>query len=544
MTYVLLVGFSPSAFRAAVMFSLFLIAGICKKSYDMISAMAFASILILLYCPGYVTDSSFQLSFLAILGVGFFYKNFLENSTCLKSIVKMHRPGTIKSWLYNKVVVGIVSGGTVSFFVTMSTLPVLLWSYNEVAFYSVLLNIIIVPLMSLLLVSAILALLFVNVLPLLSILPVWVAESILFIYKFLCSRLEGLGFGRVNLGRPSLAVIAVYYLLLTFACLYKGKWKRYIKALGIIVCILLMCLPHWRGAQLHMLDVGQGDCFVFFTDNGHTYIFDGGSSSLNSIAEKRIIPFLKYYGVKEIEAVFVSHPDSDHMNGIIGLLEDAQKECIDVKRVFVYREALDTGAFDDLMSAGGAVFDSVSKNGNGTHIYGIEEGFRLEDGELRIECLYPTVGEGIENLKKKPSAFGNDTSLVMQLSYGEFSFLETGDIETVGECALMERLEKSRFKSDGFMPDESKSNGLMSDVLKVAHHGSSSSSCEQFVENVAPQIALISAGENNSYGHPHRETLETLEREKVWVLRTDLCGEVWIEIGKGGRKYEVRKYVN
>ena len=518
-TYVLLVGFSPSAFRAAIMFSLFLIAGICKRSYDMISAMSFASILILLYCPGYVTDASFQLSFLAILGVGFFYKNFLENSKFLKRIMKMRPSNTVKGWLYNKVVVGVISGGTVSFFVTMATLPVLLWSYCEVAFYSVLLNIIIVPLMSVLLVAAILSVLFVNTFPFMAFLPATVAKVILFIYKFLCSRLEGLGFGRVNLGRPSVGAIIIYYLILVIACLYKGKGKTGVKSLGIIGCIFLMCVPHWKGAQLHMLDVGQGDCFVFFTEKGHTYIFDGGSSSKSNIADKRIIPFLKYYGVNEIEAVFVSHPDSDHMNGITGLLEDSEKECIDVKRVFVYSEALDAGAFDDLLGA----------SDKETLIYGIEEGFELEDGELRITCIYPGTEEKCDELLREASDFGNNSSLVMKLEYGDFTFLETGDIETGGELAVMEHLPESCYKAD---------------VLKVAHHGSSSSSGKQFIENVAPRIALISAGENNSYGHPHKETLETLEREEAEVMRTDLMGEVWLEIGKNGGKYEVRKYAN
>lgn len=510
-TYVLLVGFSPSAFRAAVMFSLFLIAGICKRSYDVISAMSFASILILIYNPGYVTDASFLLSFLAILGVGFFYKNFLENSKLLKTLSKKKPPNTKGGLLYNKIVVGIVSGGAVSFFVTMATLPVLLYSYNEIAFYSVLLNIIIVPLMSVLLVSAILSILFINIFPVLSYISSSITKLILLIYKFLCGKLENLGFGRVNLGRPYLAAIIVYYPVLIFICLYKGKNKHWLRVFGFVICLMLMSLPHWSSPQLHMLDVGQGDCFVFFSDNGHTYIFDGGSSSKTNIADKRIIPFLKYYGVKQIDGIFVSHPDIDHMNGIVGILENAGKECIKVKRVFVGKEALEEGAYHELTAAAGLT----------TEIYGIDDDFEMKDGNLRITCLYPSSNEYHET--------GNNSSLVMKLQYGDFVFLETGDVEKEGEAALMEACNSSLRDVD---------------VLKVAHHGSSSSSGTDFIETVSPKVSLISAGKNNSYGHPHVETLDTLKENDSMIFRTDISGEVWIEIEKGGGKFRVKEYAN
>lgn len=507
--YVLMVGFSPSAFRASVMFSFFLIAGICKRSYDMISAMAAASIIILIINPGYIADSSFLLSFLAILGVGFFYKNYLNNSIVLKKLTKRKSSKSVKGRLYNRFVAGIINSMAVSFFVTMATMPVLLLSYYEIAFYSILLNIVIVPLMSILLICAIASLLLTGTVSALAFIPATVTKAILAIYKYLCRLLENTGMGRVNLGRPKAVVIVVFYLILTFVCLYKYKNKYVVKPLGLICAIALMFLPHWSNSQLHMLDVGQGDCFVYLCENGHVYIFDGGSSSVKNVADRRIIPFLKYYGVKEIEAVFVSHPDIDHMNGITELLMSTGKECIDIKRVCVYSGTLNSGLYKDLTDAAD----------NKADIIGIEAGFELKDSGLSIECLYP--------LDKTAESEGNDASLVLKLIEGEFEFIEMGDLEADGEQKLLERYNCKELEAD---------------VLKVAHHGSSSSSGSDFIAAVSPKVALISAGQNNSYGHPHKETLEKLNESNIAFFCTDISGEIKVEVAPKGRKIKINKY--
>lgn len=508
--YVMLVGFSPSAVRAAVMFSMFLIAKILKRSYDMLTAVSVAAIVIGLVNPGYIYDASFKLSFMAILGVGFFYKNMADNSHGLKKTLKMQPSGTLKGIIHN-IMVKAAGGGMVSFFVTMSTMPIILGSYYEIAFYSVLLNILIVPLMSVLLVAAIAYILMTVTVNPLGAIPALAVKAILAFYKLVCAALEGTGLGRRNLGAPSASAVIAFYAILIFICLYRGRCRSAVIAGGVVICMALMCIRVYSTPRLHMLDVGQGDCFVYFGKNKAVYMFDGGSSSDRNIAQKKIIPFLKYYGVNSIDGIFLSHPDEDHINGIGQLLEKAATECIYVKNIYVFNGSLDTGQYEELAD----IADRA-----GCKLYGIEAGFCLDNANTKLVCLFPEKGDMAQE--------SNDNSLVMKLSYGDFDFLEMGDLECDGERRLV-----SRYKTD-----------IMSTkVLKVGHHGSSSSSSKEFIEAVAPAVALISAGKDNRYGHPHRETIETLRDIDCLMFRTDQSGEIMMTIRGGGEYTDVEEFV-
>jgi len=507
--YVLMVGFSPSAFRASIMFSLFLIAKILNRSYDMISAMSISSIAILLINPGYLYDASFQLSFLAILSVAFFYPNFTNNTRYLMQILKKHPSISIKGRAYNFFVVGGLNSLLVSAWVYLISLPVILCCYYETAIYAVLLNILVIPLMPVLLLCAIGTLMMTGRVNIFAAHFALLVKSTLNLYKKSCLLLEKIGLGRANLGRPAMWTIVIFYILLLVICLYRGRRRVIVQMASLAICILLMTIKIDTNPKLHMLDVGQGDSIIWINSNRNVYIFDGGSSSKNNVGKNRIIPFLKYHGINRIEAVFLSHPDADHINGIHELLEYAKSESISINCIYVYNKSLINGEYELLL-------DTAKKSG--VKVEGIEYGYELEDGKMIIKCIYPLPNMSIDS--------SNDSSLILSLEYGDFRFLETGDAEKYAETVILCQKTLSSV-----------------DVLKVAHHGSSSSSSEEFIRVVKPQYALISAGRGNRYGHPHAETIEVLQENGSKIVQTKDSGQITINIGKKGSKYSVYTYV-
>lgn len=510
--YILMVGFSPSAFRAAIMFSMFLISRILKRSYDMISSVSVASIVILLINPGYIKDTSYQLSFWAIIAVGFFYKIYLDNSCNLKEFLDKPASGNCLKKIRERLVNKLINGLLVSIWVYLVTLPVLLKCYYETAFYSILLNIVVVPLMSVLLMAAILGLLMTTAVNFVALPFYELVKCILNFYKEMCRILEHCGAGRINLGQPSWKAVLIYYILLVVICVYRGKRRAVFQLLAVICCMSVMSFHYSSYPRLYMLDVGQGDCIVYIGNKRETYLFDGGSSSKRNVGSKRIIPFLKYNGIKRIDGIFLSHPDSDHINGIEELIELSARECIEIDCIYAYSEYLDNEGYQRIKQ--------LAKE-NGIEIAGIHAGMQLEDGMLSIKCIYP--------LSSLAPSSDNNSSLVLRLEYGDFSFLDMGDLEMESETEIL---------------DIYAGQDLKADVLKVAHHGSSSSSSSEFIRSVAPKVSLISAGINNRYGHPHTETIQTLNAFGSDIQKTGDCGEICLVITKKGREYAVYKYLD
>lgn len=516
--YVIMVGFSPSAFRASLMFSVFLISKILKRSYDLITAMSASSIVILLINPGYIFDTSFQLSFLAIIAVGFFGNKYINNMRYLKKIMKKRVSVTLKDRLYNVFVSGFLNSFVISCWVYLITLPAILSCYYETAIYSVLLNLLVIPLMPVLLIGAVGSIIMTRVVNFGGVILGQFVKSILNLYKEMCRILEGLGTLRYNFGKPGLISVIIFYVLMIIICMYRGRKRELVATISLVIAIFLVTFRFNPYPRIHMLDVGQGDCIIYMNGKGGTYIFDGGSSSKSNVGKKRIIPFLKYYGIKEIEGIFLSHPDVDHTNGILQLIEESKKECIRIKNIYVYSNSLKGNEYSDLLK----LSDDL-----GCNLCGINRGYELSEGNLNIRCLYPTE----ENVQMS----SNDSSLVLLLRYKEFSFLEMADAETFSEKRIME-LEKTGNISgiDGNI------SGI--DVLKVGHHGSSSSSGKDFVSAISPKVALISAGKKNRYGHPHKETMETLSESGAVALQTKDMGEIEIDIRESGKRIDIKGF--
>lgn len=499
--YGMMVGFSVSAFRAICMFLILMISKTLFRTYDIISALSFALILILLTQPGMIMDAGFQLSFSAVFGVGYLYNRFCRIWQCPE----------------------IVKPVMVSFFVFTGTLPVILCSYYEVSFYTVLLNLAIIPLMPVLILSAVILVatcnptfagisIIANVISLVS----KIIAGILLLYKKSCVLLLNIYDGRLNLGKPECWQIVIYCILVIIA-VNLAKKCRYLVPVLIFLALLTISVNLPGGFCIYQLDVGQGDCQVIQNDNGNTYLIDGGSSNVKSVGEKRVIPFLKWAGVNATD-IFLSHPDEDHMNAIIELINKQTEEHIRIKHLYFYEGFASHPDMKEILS--------LAKE-TGVDAVGLKAGDTITDGKMSIEILYPYEG--------MPVMDTNNASLVFVVRYSEFSMADTGDIEMEGEKRIVRQYGSGSQKASD--------DHLNSDIIKVAHHGSSGSTSDEFMNMISPQIALISVGKRNAYGHPHQATINRLNDHKIRIVRTDQTGCITVRVNKDG-KYVVRGYLN
>ena len=242
-----------------------------------------------------------------------------------------------------------------------------------------------------------------------------------------------------------------------------------------------------RSLEVTFFDVGQGDAIFLETSEGHQVLIDGGPDSTIFENLGREMPFWD----RTIDLIVLTHPEHDHMAGLIEVLKRYKVENI-----------LWTGVLKDT-----AEFEKWQEliEEEEANIVIAESSLRISlNKSSYIDILYP-----LENLEGQKIKNVNNTSVVSRLVCGEKSFLFPGDIYKSAEMDLI-----------GFNID--------SDVLKVSHHGSKTSSAPEFIEAVSPKIAVIQLGRDNSYGHPHRETLETLEKYDIDILRTDMLGDIKI----------------
>ena len=240
-----------------------------------------------------------------------------------------------------------------------------------------------------------------------------------------------------------------------------------------------------------MIDVGQGDGIFIRDPYGKTYLIDGGSSNVSSVGRFRMEPFLLSQGVREIDYVFVSHGDSDHYSGIIEMLEN-QRLGVRINYLVVPKSEFHNLELENVIEI--AMKNSIP-------VVTFMEGQKLENYEFTILCLGPLdgfIGKGV-----------NDYSMVLSISFRKFSMLLTGDIEEVGERALINSGKLGKHT-----------------VLKVAHHGSKTSSIQPFLEMVKPEIALISAGQNNRFNHPNSDVVERIESLGTTIYTTKETGAV------------------
>ena len=500
--YGTMTGMGVSVVRALVMFSLNLCASLVGRTYDLLTAMMTAAFLILIRQPLYLTHSGFLFSFGAVCGIG-----LLPSASVHFPTVSCRFPGG------NRFLKAVFTGGWIS----LSTLPVYLYFYYEFPPYSVLLNLIVIPCMGVLLISGVAVIAAATLfLPLgrLAALPgVW----ILAFYEKLCGFCAKLPGQRLVTGRPEDWRIVAFLTLLGAAVILTGRIKSRQFFVALLGAVFLLCVRPLQGFEITVLDIGQGDCIYLADGQGGHYLIDGGSSDRKEVETYQIIPFLKYRGVSRLDGVFISHSDGDHISGILGMLEDYRETGIEIGCMFLPDLAEESRDENYLQL-------TALAQSRGVPVVFLHEGERLEKEKLMLTCLHPE--------KSYVNSDANAGSTVLYLSYGSFSALFTGDLEGEGEKLVTERLACMR--EAGRLPERIT-------LLKAAHHGSKNAAKEEFLALVNPRLTLISAGKNNSYGHPHRETLERLEEQGSQIYQTPESGAVTVRVR--GEGVSVETYV-
>ncbi len=490
--YGCMTGFPVSVIRAVGMFGIHMLGRTCRRTYDMVTAVAVMAVLILTEQPLYVYSSSFLLSFGCVLGIALLMPALTKK--------RLKKEKELAPWMVR------IAGGVT---VTIAMLPLQMWFFYQIPLYAVLLNLLVIPLMSLLLPSGIMLLIFGGATsnvryPITATLVKGAGDliaGILSVYDNACSIAAELPGALLVTGRPALWRVICYFGILLLTVIRQKKLSLKKKWLLVAGAVVLLMWPAPKQGSITFLDVGQGDSIHIQSESGNHYLIDGGSSTVSDVGEYRILPYLKYRGVRELEAVFITHPDEDHCNGILELLLLAPGEGISIRKLCLpdIDRAARTEAYEKLVAAAEQAKVPV--------VY-FSEGMTLQDGKLSLQCLHPYQGYVSNN--------ENAYSLVLLMRYGEFEALFTGDVEKEGEEELIQVLREEIQTSV--------------EVLKVAHHGSRYSTSETFLSLIQPKVAVISCGKNNSYGHPHEETMERLSAVGSRVLVTSDSGAITLKL--------------
>ena len=690
--YGVMVGMSVSASRAIGMYLLQMLGIFVGRTYDMLTGLGLMALLLVLQEPERLCDVSFLMSFGAVLGICILTPVLSGDGRERDADAELEVKG-ISAWLrtvadifgdsayernkyregWRKVayegiqrMVSTVKGGfAASVGVILFTLPVQLWFFYEIPVYSVLLNLLVLPFMSVVVAGGILSLI-----PGLGLVGT-VDCLILWWYEWICGRFEELPGAIWCVGRPEVWQIICYYvgiLLLVFGREYveawkkrgtygeenvpgdrlhfartlwclkmRGAWKRrgtygeenvpgdrqhFARTLWCLITrgadesirnrkkdcngemiqhsdrrfgicptgvqnALAKFRCAWQGAMTYMnrvphliavvmilglliglltgnfdcgsrvtfLDVGQGDGIVVETGQG-AYLFDCGSTSRKNIGEYVLKPYLKSRGTRSLRGVFVSHPDEDHINGVIELLENGADWGIVVEQLFLpaIAEGKRTESFATLLAAAEVAEVPVSYIKCGDEIRDSqlrllclhpEENTTLADANAYSECFYVEVfakkmkqeaiddrkandasgGSAIEGSGENGSFAGNGERKDFRMNDGKINILLTGDVEGEGERQLMQELQEQRGQRE-----------FRVDILKVAHHGSGYSTGTEFLAAASPATAIISCGRNNSYGHPHAETLQRLEDARVPWYGTMDYGALTVTVDSHGNR--------
>ena len=503
-------GFGISTIRAIIMFILKIIGEVLGRKYDAITAISLAGLVLLVQNPFVVCNSGFQMSFGAIIAI-----------VLILPIVEeiLNRD--------NKIIKVLSANFTISLVMN----PILAWNYYELPTFSFLLNIVVVPLMSVVIVASIVGIFCSCIMFGFGKVVIFPGCGILELYTFLCNIINKSSVASIVVGQPKVTIIIVYYAILLVVLFglknirtkytraekerniikketglvleKKAKKERRIKGQNVklrLACIvgflLLNCLIYYipnPGFYITFINVGQGDGILIHGDNGTKVMVDGGSTSEKQVAKNCIVPYLKAEGIGTIDYSIITHTDKDHISGILEILENNNSNRIRIKNLVMPDINMKDDTYNELIEK--AKLKKIN-------VLYIKKGDTLSLGKTKIKCIYPET--------TTTASDKNDYCTVLSVKNKTSKILLTGDISKEIEEKIKDDIEENYT------------------VLKVAHHGSNYSSSEKFLKKVNPKYSIISVGKNNSYGHPGNETMERLRKQGGVIYRTDEKGGITI----------------
>jgi competence protein ComEC len=478
----------PPVLRATIMALIIGCSYLFRRRWDTWNTLAAAAFLILMFRPGDLNDPGFQLSFAAVASIFLFYPGFHRLLMRFRFVHRLRRIPTIGSWLYDGLLVAVCA--------QIGTLPIIAAQFGRVPTLALPAVVLGAPLIVLIMPLSliVIAIGFLGIPQ-----AAWLAASVdqmVTLFEKLTTHVSAFSFASLKIGTPNYVVIVALFLSIYLSWHFKNYWARWGLAASLVLLINAsvwssIASKHSAAMEVTYLDVNQGSAALIRFGDGRSLLIDGGPvNPMWDAGERVIIPCLDAYGIDTLDAVIVSHDDSDHIGGLISVMEN-----IPLRNIYW------TGS-----NAGSETYLRFKKILNDRNIEPkpLLAGQLLPGFEaLPIYVLHPdsaTVADPVD---------ANDASLVIQIRLDQVEFLFPGDIQS--------HAEKELLRYGDF---------LQSDVLLIPHHGSSTSSSEAFLDAVDPQIAVISVGRLNPHGHPTPEVIHRLEALPCQIERTDLDGAV------------------
>ena len=543
---------SPSIERAGISSIICIIASLIHRKPDAINAVAIAVLCTVIKNPLSILNVGMQLSYAGTLSLLMFANGREENNSreiienneekkkC-KEIVKLKEKikeqqedkkynrenekinanifwnlcKSIKKYLEESIKVTLCAN--------ILIMPLTIYKFNTISLNFILANMVAGPLLGLSLILGLIMLVT-------SFVSLNIAKFISFILNIILivlikstKLISQIPYSNITVITPHLISIVIIYTII-FLGYYiarspklrkklKVNKKLMLKTIAIVLSITIISvatlnLLEEKKLKLYFVDVGQGDCTYLKTPSGKNILIDGGGNrdkEKYDVGKKVLLPYLLDRRVKKLDYIIVSHFDADHATGVAQILGK-----IDVSSIILTRQLEENDIYRHILS--------IAKEKKIKLIY-VKEGDVLKIGGIKISIIHPENKLMINNPM-------NNNSIVCKVEYNSFSMLLTGDIEMEAEELILR-----------------KNINLKADVLKVAHHGSKTSTTGEFLKAINPKVALIGVGKNNNFGHPSNEVIQRLKENGTRIYRTDENGEISITVNKKGRIIKIQRCI-
>lgn len=481
--FMAITNFTPSVTRACIMAILTLFSGIIYRKSDVYTNISVAALITLIFNPYSLLDLGFQLSYGGTIGIIIFIKRIQEKKS------------------NSKVINYIKQMALVSIYANIIIIPIMMYHFNTVSFTFIISNIMASPILGIIVITGFLFIIAsITVKSLTRLIAIFIKPilSILIKISQICSKLP---FSNILVVTPYIFNVISYYAIILYCIKSKknNKCKIIICLLIVLILINFIIYIFPQKLRIFFIDVGQGDSTLIITPDKKTVLIDGGGSDSFDVGEKVLLPYLLDRRILKIDYVLISHFDTDHCGGILTIMEKVK-----VKNIIISEQAEHSENYERFKKL------MINKK---IRLIEVKKGDKIKIGRYsEFKILFPPS----RLLSENPL---NNNSIVAQFNYNNFKMLFTGDIEKLAEQQIL-KTEKAEIRAD---------------ILKVAHHGSKTSSIPEFIKAVRPKIALIGVGKNNTFGHPNQQTIKNLENIKCRIYRTDLQGEIIIKIDQKGR---------
>lgn len=492
-------GGASSCIRACFMICFSIIGQLFYRKASKINSICLSLLFILILNPYSIQDIGLQLSFGGIIGLNIF-----------KEIIKVKNKN-------NKVLNYVVENINTSLAVQIVILPIIIYNFNKLSltFFisNILVSFFILPILILGYLSIIFSkfnLFFLNAI-------IISEKNILKLFLSIANFISQIPISKIIIITPNTLAIILYYVLVIVITFFRDKLKN--KIYKILICLMIsitiftnLNFKFDKNLYINFIDVGQGDSCLITSSFNKKILIDageGGNEENYDYGKNVIVPYLLDKKISQIDYIMISHFDSDHAGGVLAVLESLK-----VKNIVISKQLEENYFLKKVIQ--------ICKEKQ-INIIIVKAGDILKiDKYLKIRILWPDE----ETIVTENQI--NNNSIVARLEYFNFKMLFTGDIEKIAEELILQKYINQNY--------------LESIILKVAHHGSKTSSTTGFLEKVKPKIALIGVSKDNNFGHPNKEVIDRLNNMKIKICRTDIDGQISIVVNQKG-KIKINKFI-